>query len=66
MSRLTETLHSCPRCKGKGLVPAEEGMEGEIMSCPDCEGTGEGPLCACLNPLVTEAEQRDGICRECL
>lgn len=40
MSRLVPTLNTakCPRCKGRGLVP---GDEGEIMSCPDCDGTGE-------------------------
>lgn len=32
---------ACPRCKGKGHCPVEDGMEGDVMNCPDCDGTGE-------------------------
>lgn len=34
----------------KALQPAEE----------------ETKYCACANPLTTEAEKRNGVCRECL
>lgn len=34
-------VERCPRCKGKGEVPTEDGEEGTIKSCPDCDGTGE-------------------------
>lgn len=35
-------VEKCPRCRGKGHVPLDDGEEGTaVKSCPDCDGTGE-------------------------
>lgn len=29
--------YTCPRCKGRGLVTAQD---GKLIDCPDCDGAG--------------------------